>query len=190
LDLNAEDFFKALCEDMTERGTSSRELVALEFDPESGEISVLGGVAVHAAGYPALKTILEKIGRACVADVIAVHQLRRITFFGGGDNPRAGFPHREVGTLYVSDRRKAALTEHCRPQRRGEIIGARWQRRCQKPRPNNTSPICRASVSPFLGQSGRRTLGLGFTDFDPNRICRNLIDHLVGAGEDRVSDSH
>jgi hypothetical protein len=80
LDLNADDFFKALCQDMTERGTTSRELVALEFDPESGDISVLGGAAVHAAGYPALETILEKIGRACVADGIAVHQLRRITF--------------------------------------------------------------------------------------------------------------
>jgi len=80
LDLNADDFFRALCQDMTERGTTSRELVALEFDPESGDISVLGGAAVHAAGYPALETILEEIGRACVADGIAVHQLRRITF--------------------------------------------------------------------------------------------------------------
>ena len=80
MDLNADDFFRALCQDMTERGTTSRELVALEFDPESGDISVLGGAAVHAAGYPALETILEKIGRACVVDGIAVHQLRRITF--------------------------------------------------------------------------------------------------------------
>jgi hypothetical protein len=80
VDLNAEDFFKALCQDMTERGTTSRELVALEFDPESGEISVFGGAAVHGAGYPALKTIFERIGRACVADGIAVHRLRRITF--------------------------------------------------------------------------------------------------------------
>jgi len=80
LDLTAEDFFRALCQDMAKRGTTSRELVALEFDPESGDISVFGGAAVHAAGYPALETILEKIGRACVADGIAVHQLRRITF--------------------------------------------------------------------------------------------------------------
>jgi len=80
LDLTAEDFFKALCQDMSERGTTSRELVALEFDPETGEISVVGGVAVHAAGYPALETILEKIGKICVADEIGVHQLRRITF--------------------------------------------------------------------------------------------------------------
>ncbi len=80
MDLNADDFFRALCQDMTERGTTSRELVALEFDPESGDISVLGGAAVHAAGYPALEAILEKIGTACVADGIAVHQLRRITF--------------------------------------------------------------------------------------------------------------
>ena len=79
MDLTAEDFFKALCQDMSERGTTSRELVALEFDPETGEISVVGGVAVHAAGYPALKTILEKIGKICVADEIGVHQLRRIT---------------------------------------------------------------------------------------------------------------
>ena len=81
MDLTAEDFFNALCQDMSERGTTSRELVALEFDPESGEISVFGGAAVHAAGYPALKTILEKIGKICVADEIGVHQLRRITFW-------------------------------------------------------------------------------------------------------------
>jgi hypothetical protein len=80
LDLTAGDFFKVLCQDMTERGTTSRELVALEFDPESGEISVFGGVVVHAAGYPTLKAILEMIGTACVADGIAVHQLRRIAF--------------------------------------------------------------------------------------------------------------
>ncbi len=80
LDLTAEDFFEALSQDMIERGTTSRELVALEFDPESGEISVFGGAAVHAADYPALKTILEKIGKICVADEIGVHQLRRITF--------------------------------------------------------------------------------------------------------------
>jgi hypothetical protein len=61
-------------------GDNFARLVALEFDPESGDISVLGGAAVHAAGYPALETILEKIGRACVADGIALHQLRRITF--------------------------------------------------------------------------------------------------------------
>ena len=81
LDLTAEDFFKALCEDMTERGTTSRELLALEFDPESGEVSVIGGAAVHAASYPPLKTILEMIGKACVADGIAVLGLRRITLW-------------------------------------------------------------------------------------------------------------
>ena len=61
MDLTAEDFFRALCQDLAKRGTTSRELVALEFDPESGDISVFGGAAVHAAGYPALETILEKI---------------------------------------------------------------------------------------------------------------------------------
>ena len=80
MDLNAEDFFKALCQDMTDRGTTSRELLALEFDPESGEISVFGGAEVHAADYPALETILKNIGKICVADGIGVHQLRRITF--------------------------------------------------------------------------------------------------------------
>ena len=80
MDLNAEDFFKALGQGMTERGTTSRELVGLKFDPESGEISVFGGAAAHAAGYPALETILKNIGKICVADGIGVHQLRRITF--------------------------------------------------------------------------------------------------------------
>jgi hypothetical protein len=60
LDLNAEDFFKALGQGMTERGTTSRELVGLEFDPESGEISVFGGAAAHAAGYPALVLLSQK----------------------------------------------------------------------------------------------------------------------------------
>ena len=79
MDLTAEDFFEALWQDIIGRGTSSRELVALEFDPESGEISVISGAAVHAASYPPLKTILEMIGKACVADGIAVLGLRRIT---------------------------------------------------------------------------------------------------------------
>ena len=64
MDLKAEDFFNALCQDMTERGTTSRELVGLEFDPESGEISVFGGAAVHAADYPALETILKRSGKS------------------------------------------------------------------------------------------------------------------------------
>jgi hypothetical protein len=80
LELKTEDFFKALYEDMTQRGTTSRELVGLEFDPESGEISVFGGV-LHATSYPALKTLFERIARVCVADGIAVHRLRRITLF-------------------------------------------------------------------------------------------------------------
>jgi hypothetical protein len=83
VDLTAEDFFEALCQDMIGRGTSSRELVALEFDPESGEISVIGRTAPLAAGYPALRTVLKYIGKVCVADGIGVHQLRRITFFEG-----------------------------------------------------------------------------------------------------------
>jgi hypothetical protein len=53
--------------------------IALEFDPEIGEVSVIGGAAVHTASYPPLKTILEMIGKACVADGIAVLGLRRIT---------------------------------------------------------------------------------------------------------------
>jgi hypothetical protein len=80
VDLNAEDFFKELCQDMTDRGTTSRELLALEFDPESGEISVFGGEAVHTAGYPTLETIFKNIGKVCAADGIGVHQLRRVTF--------------------------------------------------------------------------------------------------------------
>ena len=58
MDLNAEDFFRALCQDMTERGTTSRELVALEFDPESGDISVLyqpsEGLTLFPLARPAL----------------------------------------------------------------------------------------------------------------------------------------
>jgi hypothetical protein len=83
LDLTAEDFFRALCQDMTKRGTTSRELLALEFDPESGEISAFGRAATLAAGYPALGTVLKYIGKVCVADGIGVHQLRRITFCEG-----------------------------------------------------------------------------------------------------------
>jgi hypothetical protein len=68
VDLTAEDFFEAdffeaLCQNIIGRGTSSRELVALEFDPESGEISVIGRTAPLAAGYPALRTVLKYIGK-------------------------------------------------------------------------------------------------------------------------------
>jgi hypothetical protein len=98
VDLTAEDFFEALSQDMTERGTTSQELVALEFDPASGEISVLGSVAVHAAGYPALRTLLEKNRESLCGRWNRRAPASTDYLSGGADNPGVGFLRRKVGT--------------------------------------------------------------------------------------------
>ena len=78
---DAAEFLNAICESLSARGTSSRELVALEFDVQTGNIKVLTRSKWHVEGYPELPEVLGKIGRDCVENGINVHQLRTISFF-------------------------------------------------------------------------------------------------------------
>lgn len=78
---DAAEFLNAICESLSARGTSSRELVALEFDVQSANVKVLTRSKWHVEGYPELPEVLGKIGRDCVEDGINVRQLRKITFF-------------------------------------------------------------------------------------------------------------
>ena len=41
MDLGAAEVLNALCAELTAQGMSSRELTALEFDPESGHVDIL-----------------------------------------------------------------------------------------------------------------------------------------------------
>jgi len=80
LELEAAEVLNALCAELTAQGTSSRELTALEFDPESGHVDILTRERAHAKGYPDLVSTLKNIGQTCAKDRIGVQQLRRIEF--------------------------------------------------------------------------------------------------------------
>ena len=80
MNLDAAEFLEALCAELVADGTSSRELIAIEFDPNGDKVEVLTGKKVHVAGYPDLATVLETIGETCARDRIGAHQLRRINF--------------------------------------------------------------------------------------------------------------
>ena len=81
METDAAEFLNAICGTLSAGGTSSRELVALEFDARTGNIKVLTRSKWYVEGYPELPEVLGKIGRDCVEDGINVRQLRRITFF-------------------------------------------------------------------------------------------------------------
>jgi hypothetical protein len=74
------ELLNVLCAKLAAEGTSSRDLVAIEFDPDSGNVDVLTQDKAHVEGYPDLLSILRNIGRTCTQDRIEVQQLRRIDF--------------------------------------------------------------------------------------------------------------
>jgi hypothetical protein len=74
------ELLNVLCAKLAAEGTSSRDLVAIEFDPDSGNVDVLTRDKAHVEGYPDLLSILRSIGRTCTQDRIEVQQLRRIDF--------------------------------------------------------------------------------------------------------------
>jgi hypothetical protein len=80
MDQGAAEVLNALCAELTAQGMSSRELTALEFDPESGHVDILTREGAHAKGYPDLISTLKNIGQTCAKDRIGVQQLRRIDF--------------------------------------------------------------------------------------------------------------
>jgi len=80
MDLNAAELLEALCAQLVEDGASSRELIAIEFDPAGNKVALLTGKKAHVEDYPDLVSILETIGESCARDRIGARQLRRINF--------------------------------------------------------------------------------------------------------------
>jgi hypothetical protein len=75
------EYLNGVCADLTANGTTSRNLVALEFDPETAKIEVRIRETALEEGYPDLATVLRNIGQTCAEDHIGADQLRRVTFF-------------------------------------------------------------------------------------------------------------
>src|SRR5450631_345638 len=80
MDLDAAELLDALCAQLVADGTSSRELIAIEFNPDGNKVVLLIGKKAHVEGYPDLAPILETIGQTCARDRISAQQLRRINF--------------------------------------------------------------------------------------------------------------
>jgi len=74
------EFLDAVAEMLTTQGTTSRDLLALQFDARTGDVKVLTRSTSHLEGYPELSQIIEMIVAACVEDRIGVGHLRRISF--------------------------------------------------------------------------------------------------------------
>ena len=75
------EFLNAIAEELETRGTTSRDLVMLQFEEESGDLRVLLGRNPHPAHYPSLEIILGMVCATCEEDGIALPELERITFF-------------------------------------------------------------------------------------------------------------
>jgi hypothetical protein len=76
----AQRFLKGVYDELAEWDTTSRHLVAIVFDPVTGEFKTLTRIQPHADGYPELRAILEMVAAKCTADRIDLSQLRRIAF--------------------------------------------------------------------------------------------------------------
>jgi hypothetical protein len=80
MDMYMAELLNVLSAKLASEGTSSRNLVAIEFDPDSGNVDVLTRERAHAKDYPDLISILRTIRQTCTKDRIGVQQLRRIAF--------------------------------------------------------------------------------------------------------------
>jgi hypothetical protein len=78
--VDASQFLRAASADLVRRGTTARELLALEFDQDTGGMIVRMRATPLADRYPGLNELLEGVGRVCAADGITVRQLRGIVF--------------------------------------------------------------------------------------------------------------
>ncbi len=78
---DAAEFLDEVCERLIKGGTRSRDLVELEFKPEIEHFDILLREEPHAEGYPDLASILGELSRTCTEHSVALHQLRRISFF-------------------------------------------------------------------------------------------------------------
>jgi hypothetical protein len=80
MNMDAAELLEALCAQLIADGTSSHELIAIEFDPDGNKVELLTSKVAHGQGYPDLVSILETIGQSCAHDHIGAQQLRRINF--------------------------------------------------------------------------------------------------------------
>jgi hypothetical protein len=77
------ELLNVLCAKLVVEGTTSRDLVAIEFDPQSGDVDALTRDEPHGKDYPDLISILRNVGQTCTKDRIGVQQLRRSNFADG-----------------------------------------------------------------------------------------------------------
>ena len=74
------EFLSQLCQDLTDNGATSRQLLALEFDAVGKHVNMLVRKEPHIEEYPDLGTIFSEIGRDCDQDGLSPHKLQRILF--------------------------------------------------------------------------------------------------------------
>jgi hypothetical protein len=99
--ISVRKFLDAVAEALAaERGTSSRDLLALQFEKEGGDLRVLVGREPHPAGYPPLENILRMVIETCEQDGITVPQLQRITFFDSEINLECARPEGAAAYTY------------------------------------------------------------------------------------------
>ena len=74
------EFLNAIAEELETRGTTSRDLLALQFGAESGDLRVLVGRKPRLASYPSLENIFGRVCDTCEEEGITLPELERITF--------------------------------------------------------------------------------------------------------------
>jgi hypothetical protein len=70
-----------VADELDRHGTAARELAAITFAADGGQIAISTRAQPLPDRYPELSEILDDIGRTCRDEGIAVERLRRITFF-------------------------------------------------------------------------------------------------------------
>jgi hypothetical protein len=80
------EFLNAIAEALAERGTTSRELLSLQFEAESGNLRVVVGRERRPTNYPSLEDILRMVCHTCEEHGIGVSELERITFLDADIN--------------------------------------------------------------------------------------------------------
>jgi hypothetical protein len=79
--LSVREFMGAVARELARRGTSARDLLALQFEAGSFDLRVIVRPVPHPADYPDLEQIFDMVSETCEQDGIALSDLGRITFF-------------------------------------------------------------------------------------------------------------
>ena len=98
--ISMREFLNAIAQDLEKGGTSSRELLALQFEQDTANVKVLVGREPHAANYPSLEYIFGMVIQTCEQDGITPNQLERITFFDTEINMECSGPSGEAIYTY------------------------------------------------------------------------------------------